>query len=230
MKKILYGIVGGLFVIILCAVLVFFGFEKKIPDNWVESQRETAKTSTFDDAAADAKYFKFSMESVTYTKDGNKTITTYNVKGSSELKDTSKGDNESYVVRVINYNEQGELASDVTTKYYVKDGVKYSQVTGQDPVEISDFSEIEEGKNMLKTFFYQNNGSLLATTIDMFDNHYEKVTQKGLNITFHLVEDNHEVNVTFNYAKNKIVKIEDITKHYTESVLDGKVTYVLEMN
>lgn len=224
MKKVLYGVVGGLFAIILCAVLVFFGFEKKIPENWVGGQIDTIKATKTEDYKEEAKNLKFYYEKINYTKDGEKTIVTFDEKYDLEIKNTSKDDapeNESYYVKNVEYDTNGSYKATKITKYYIEDSKKIKEEDGNKQ-EITDFGEIYLGYAFVFSDFITNEGNLKPEIINMIENHLDKVTQKGMNITLHLVEDNILVNITFGLTKNKIIQIERIEDTYTDNVLSAR--------
>lgn len=225
MKKVLYGVVGGLFAIILCAVLVFFGFEKKIPENWVEGQRETVKESKLDDIKEGAKDLKVSIEVASYTKDGEKTVTTYTYKADAEIKYTKNNEDETYNYKRVDYDENGSYDSTTTEKYTQEGGKFYKSVNGAEKVEITDFAEVTAYYNSFFNLYYTNEGNLKSDVINMIENHLDKVTQKGMNITFHMVDDNNYLNITFSLTKNRIVQFESITDTYVNNALSSRVLY-----
>ena len=63
---------------------------------------------------------------------------------------------------------------------------------------------------------------------NMIDCNLDYVSQKGLNITLHLVKDNEKLNITYNVGAKRIVKFEQTVDTYTDNVLSKRVHNVVE--
>ena len=121
MKKILTSIVSLVVVALIFGAVYIVAFDKKIPTNWVSAQIEAVKTSKLEN---EVEVYKTPLSmidtEITYTKDGDKTITTYDLKASREVKDTSSGDNESYEVKCVDYDTKGDVKEIYYIKYYME--------------------------------------------------------------------------------------------------------------
>ena len=221
MKGFFTGLLAFVLVVVCCAAVYIFAFNKTIPTNWVAGQIETIKASKFAEEDQKPKKLKYSYEEVKYTKDGDKTVTTYKDKTYREYTDTSKDGAESYEIKCVDYNDKGEVSEEYTVKYYME-GENHIREEKGEKTTVEDFSEV--GLFFLLAYsFYEDDGTLKTEIKTMIDENLEKVTQKGLNITLNLVKDNQSYTVTYNALSKKIVKMNSSLKTYTENVLTSEV-------
>ena len=204
MKKFFTGLFAVLFVAIIAFVIGFFAFDKKIPTKWVTAQINAVASSNLEKEITvyETPISSYSSE-ITYTKDGEKTVVTYDYKQNVFFKNTSTRDSESYQIKNVKFDSHGNMSN------------------------IDNFDEIGIVYIAFGPF-YTGDNVLNDDIINMIDNHISSVTQKGLNITLHLINDNVKVNITYSLTKKKISRIEKITDTYTENVLTHRSSCAVE--
>ena len=218
-KKIIAGIVALVLVAAIGVCVYVFAIDKTIPADKVSEQIASIKTSKLvvDEKIPSMNYY---LEDVSYTKDGDKTVTKYDTKGYLEFKNNSTEEAENYEIKSTTYKEDGSVDKVVKARYYM-DGEKYMKDEDGTVTEISDFSELAFMVYVLDDF-YGSDGALKADIVSMIDNNLEKVTQKGLNITLHLVKDTVKINIVYSLNAKKVVKIERTEDTYTDNVLTNR--------
>ena len=222
MKKIFMAILAVVLVVIVGGAVFVFAFDKKVPTEWFSSQVEEVKNSKLVEDEKLPKKAAFFHEVITYTKDGDKTVETYSEKMYLEYKDNSTEDAENYEIKSKNYDSQGKLSEEYTTRYYKEGEVSYREEKGNKQ-EISDLSE---AKMFFMYFleFYNNEGTALnSVVIDYIDNHLDHISQKGLSITLHMVGDNTKLAITYGLVSKKIEKVELTLDNYTNDVLTSRL-------
>lgn len=219
MKKILIGITGFIILVVVAGVIAFFGFDKKIPTNWVSSQITAVKEFKFttDEKLPNAKYFR---EKIKYEQDGNKKIVIYEEKYYMELENTSTDSAESYKIKTKIYDEKGELTEEYITKYFEQDGNCYKEEKGNKEI-ISDFSEVLSFFAPFSGFF-DNDGYFTTEIKDLIDNNLQNVTQKGTNITLHIEKENAKLNIVYSLTSKKVNKIDVNVDFYNNNVLSSR--------
>ena len=122
MRKILSIIGCALLAVIIAAAAVVFVFEKEIPKEWVGNQIEEAKAyslgeiNNVDDLPNGT--LQYSYEKLTYTKDGDKTITTITSKYEYTFKKSGTGDNIKIETIAVNYTNNGQTKTTTKIKFY----------------------------------------------------------------------------------------------------------------
>ena len=224
-KKIIYGVLSLVLVAAIVVGVYIFAVEKTIPAEKVSEQIAAIKATDISEAEKEPS-IRFFLEDIEYTKDGNKTITTYNPKGESQIINKSTDTSEFYELKTKHYNTEGKLTEEIIEKYYTENGAYYKEdKNGKQAIE--NFNYITSGYDFVYSYYFDN-GKLKNQTLDMIDNNLEKVTQLGSNITLHLEGDNTKIKITYNLVAKKIVKIETISDTYTADVLTERVHYYIE--
>lgn len=226
MKKTLVWILSFVLLAVGVGSIYFFAFEKTVPTSWVNAHIEAVKGSTLTEDGKVPKSTKYTHEEISYSKNGEETVKTYDEKVYREFTNKSTETEEGYEIKSINYNEKGEVAEEYVTKYYVEDG-KYIREEKGTKKELDGFSEVLLFFVTLDTF-YEDTGALNENLVTMIDENLEKVTQKGFAITLHLVKDDISVNITYDLLEKKVVKIEAVADTYSENVLTNRVREVVE--
>ena len=229
MKKIILIITGALLGVIAILAIYTFAFEKTIPTNWANEQIEAIKASNISEI-----FDEHNMPSITaaqssakYTKDGDKTVTTYDSKDDYKIKNTSANGNESYEVNWISYDEKGDVKENKLIKYY-KEGDKFYKEENGEKTEISDFNDLVFFYGIMFGTLYTNEGVLQPDVINAINDNLEKVTQKGLYVTLYLVKDNVTGKITYSLSQKRICRFEVTTNTYTDNVLTGCENYWVE--
>ena len=227
MKKFFTTLIAIILVVAVGGAVFIFAFDKKIPTKWANSVIEAVKDDEFPSNDKLPKKLKYLAEYITYTKEGNKTVTTYDYKVSLEVTNKSTADAEAYVAKTTQYNEKGEVSEELTKRYYVEEGQHYREdKDGKTP--LADFSEVYAGYGFSIAGFYEEDRTLDADIIVMINSNLEYVSQKGLNIILHLVDGNVSVNISFNIISKRVVKFERTEDTYTDNVLSHRVHEYVE--
>ncbi len=232
MRKILSIIGCSLLALVIAAVAVVFVFEKDIPQEWVGAQIEEAKAYSLGeinnvDDLPDGT-LEYSYEKLTYTKDGDKTITTITSKYEYTFKKSGTGDNIKIETIAVNYTDNGQTKTTTKVKFY-KEGEKYYTVTNDgEPVEENPNTALMGYGFIISDAFEGSPEVVLkASIVSMIENNLTKVSQRGLNIKLHLEKDNVMAELGYNVVAKKVSSYKEITKTYTDETLTAKETSYL---
>ena len=238
MKKVLIATFSILLVLIAVAAVVIFGFEKPISKNMVGKQIEQVKTyegeklEGVDDIPNGT--LKLFHESLSYTYDGDSTVTTINEKDITVFTKSGAGDSFKIKVEKTVYTDNGNSKTITNVKMY-KDNGKYYQVTDNgEPVEIVESGILLYYASLTSTtlFSYNVDGtSKLKDNIkDMVENNLAKVTQKGLYLKFYLNKDNVSAQLSYKLFAKKITGYNQVTKTYdSDNRVTSKTTYTISL-
>ena len=228
MKKILTSVVYVFVAALLVGAVFIVAFDKKIPTSWAGAPIEAVKASQLsEEVEVNKTPINYYYTYLTYSKDGDKTITTYTVKAYREFKNTSKGEDESYEIKCVDYDETGKVEEIYYTRYYLE-GEQHIREDKGVRTNIENFDEIAAFYGITFSSYYTNEGVLRSDILSMIDNNLEKVTQKGVKITLHLLQDNVSVKITYNLLKKKICRFEMTTDTYSENVVIKRVNEIVE--
>ena len=230
MRKILSIIGCALLAVVIAVVAVVLVFEKEIPVEWVEPQIEEIKAyslgeiNTVDDLPDGT--VRYAYERLTYSKDGDKTITTIASKYEYTFKKSGTGDNIKIETIAVNYTNNGQTKTTTKIKFY-KEGEKYYTITNDgEPVEENpNTALIGYGFIISDAFEGSPEVVIRAAIVNMIENNLIKVTQKGSNIKLHLEKDNAVAELGYNPVLQKVSSYKEVEKTYDgDNVLTEKET------
>ena len=228
MKKLFIILGSVLLTLVSVAVVVFFGFDKKIPTSWANGSIEAVKTSRFGEDGKMPKSIKYLSESILYSYEDGTTTATYTEKTYFELKNNSTDEAEGYEIKNKTYDEHGELIQDQLIKYYIEDEIYYKE-ENETKTQLDNFGEIALCVAYISSGFYETDGTLNSTILAFIDNNLNHVSQKGTSITLHLLyEETMSINIVYNFASKRVTKIEGTADDYQDGVLKTHIHKYIE--
>lgn len=227
MKKFFSALISLILVVAIVGVVFVFAFEKKIPTAWVKIVVEAAKADKFPEEDQLPREMKLFYEEISYSKDGNKTVKTYNSKAMRQVYNKTTEEAEAYEVKCIDYDSNGAVSEQWIIKYYMEDGQRYKEEKDR-KFSILNYDEVKSLYDDAIADYYEDDLTLKIDIKNMIDCNLDYVSQKGLNITLHLVKDNEKLNITYNVGAKRIVKFEQTVDTYTDNVLSKRVHNVVE--
>lgn len=230
MRKI-FGIIGFVFLaVVLAAVAVFFVFEKDIPKDIVKTQIEAIQNYKLDaveniDDIPNGT-INYTYEKLTYTKEGDKTITTIDTKYEYSFKKSGTGDALKIELELVTYTNNGQTKTTARIKYYKENEIYYQVVDNEDPTEVDPYSAVIGYGILLNELFEGTTEiTIKASILDMIENNLTKVSQKGLTIKLHLEKDNVLGQLSYNYVSGKVSAYKQVKNTYdTSNALVAKET------
>lgn len=227
MKKFFSALISLILVVAIVGVVFVFAFEKKIPTAWVKIVVEAAKADKFPEEDQLPREMKLFYEEISYSKDGNKTVKTYDEKSLRQVYNKTTEEAEAYEVKCIDYDSKGAVSEQWIIKYYMEEGQRYKEEKGI-KLPILNYDEVKFFYGFAIADYYEDDLTLKIDIKNMIDCNLDYVSQKGLNITLHLVKDNEKLNITYNVGAKRIVKFEQTVDTYTDNVLSKRVHNVVE--
>ena len=232
MKNILSGILALVLVAAIGVGVYIFGFDKTIPEEKVTEQIAAVKAAKLVGEDGKAPSVRFMYEKIKYTKDGDKTVVTYEDKYNAEFKNKSTESAEAYDINTVVCDEKGKVSETNQAKYYMQDEKYYKNDNGT-VSEISDFSEAFLFFLMTEDFYETSDGSINSEIVYMINNYLDKVTQKGVNITLHTyfaeAANTTKVDITYSLLSKKIVRMEIQTDTYDGEFLTNRLHEIIEL-
>ena len=230
MVKRVFSIILTLVILAVVGVAIYgFVFDKTIPTEWAATPiAEVKEAKLLNDDKMPS--MKVNYEHIVYSEEDGNTVSYYSTKYYRELKNKSTKEAEGYEIIAIDYDDKGKAGEKVVTKYYIEDG-KYYRESGTTKTEITNFDEVGMFC-ILVVDYYNEELKIQEDIIDLIDNHFENVTQRGLNVTLHMkknVDNKHlRCDITYNFVTKKIAKIESYTDTYVNDVLSDTVHHYVE--
>ena len=228
--------------VIMIGMIVIFGFEKPIPAKWVKAQTDEVinyKQNAFEsvDDIPNGTYTHYT-ETLSYTKEGNKTIVTITNKQQTSIVKSGSLANKTLQITISTdyYTDNGNTKTTTVTKiFYNKTTQTYNQVVNdEEPTELSNPNSFILTYMLLTENIYQYSLTNEPTTLkadlkDMMENNLTKVTQKSIYLKFHLKKDTTSAQLTYSLAKKKIKSFNKVESTYDGGVLTSRTTTTVTM-
>ncbi len=218
-----------LMILVTAAVVVFFGFEKELPESFVQTIKDEIKgigdatitvdynfVNNFGDITSNVEYEIFNKEGTS----------TYYLKGTVER----TGKDETLKLVAKGYDKEGSQT--FYYRYYIEDG-KYMYAESETGYEISEAT----WKNSIAERFVgalpleAKEGGYKIIGGDVIENNLSKVTQKGMHITAYAYDGADEYCLSYNIGSMQMGEYH-ITKIGKESDYFGRmvVSYVCDLD